>query len=71
MPLAGSNSGDDLLPAAQVRSRYGVSDMTIFRWLNDDKLEFPRPIRINGRRYWRITDLQAFEQKQSDQPEAA
>lgn len=41
------------LPASQVRARYGVSEMSIWRWLRDERLGFPAPIRINGRRYWR------------------
>jgi predicted DNA-binding transcriptional regulator AlpA len=45
--------------------------MTIFRWLADPKLGFPQPIRINGRRYWRLADLQAFEVRQAAQREAA
>jgi hypothetical protein len=36
--------------SAQVRARYGgVSDMTLWRWLHDEQLGFPQPIRINGR----------------------
>jgi predicted DNA-binding transcriptional regulator AlpA len=45
--------------------------MTIFRWLADPKLGFPQPIRINGRRYWRLADLQAFEARQASKKEAA
>ena len=45
------------LPAAAVRSRYGVSDMSLWRWLRDPKLGFPRPMRINGRRFWKLTSL--------------
>ena len=70
MPLAVSKSGDDLLPATIARARYGVSDMTIFRWLADPKLGFPQPIRINGRRYWRLADLQAFEARQAEKEAA-
>ncbi len=44
--------------------------MTIFRWLADPRLSFPQPIRINGRRYWRIADLQAFEERQASKREA-
>ena len=65
------SSKEDLLPAAQVRARYRVSDMTIFRWLADPKLKFPQPIRINARRYWRLADLQAFEVRQASKKEAA
>jgi predicted DNA-binding transcriptional regulator AlpA len=71
MPLPVPKSNDDLLPAAPIRARYGVSDMTIFRWLANPKLGFPQPLRINGRRYWRLADLQAFEVKQSARKEAA
>ena len=70
MPFAVSKSSDDLLPATATRSRYGVSDMTIFRWLADTKLGFPQPIRINGRRYWRLADLQAFEARQAEKEAA-
>ncbi|MCJ2058447.1 DNA-binding protein [Methylobacterium sp. J-048] len=63
-------SGEDLLPATPVRARYGVSDMTIFRWLADPKLGFPQPIRINGRRYWRLADLQAFEARLAEKEAA-
>lgn len=71
MPTVAQSSPDDLLPAAQVRVRYGVSDMTVFRWLADEKLGFPQPIRINNRRYWRVAELQAFEARQSSKQEAA
>ncbi|WP_267424887.1 DNA-binding protein [Methylobacterium sp. GC_Met_2] len=64
-------SPEDMLPAAQVLARYQVSDMTIFRWLKDSCLGFPQPIRINGRRYWRLADLQAFENRQASKKEAA
>jgi predicted DNA-binding transcriptional regulator AlpA len=49
------------LPAGQVRIRYGVSDMAIWRWLRNEQLNFPRPIRINGRRFWKRTELEAWE----------
>ncbi|ACA20973.1 Prophage CP4-57 regulatory [Methylobacterium sp. 4-46] len=71
MPLSVPKSSDDLLPAAQVRARYGVSDMTIYRWLTNKRLSFPKPIRINGRRYWRVAELQAFEVWQARKQEAA
>lgn len=46
----------------QVRERYGgVSDMWIVRRLAGDP-EFPRPLLLGGRRFWRVTDLEAWEQ---------
>ena len=60
------------LPAGQVRARYGVSDMSLWRWLRDEALGFPHPIRINGRRFWRLTDLEEFEASRvANAPEAA
>jgi predicted DNA-binding transcriptional regulator AlpA len=50
------------LSAAQVRRRYGgVSDMTLWRWLQDEALAFPRPRWIQGRRFWDVADLAAWE----------
>jgi predicted DNA-binding transcriptional regulator AlpA len=37
----------------------GVSDMTLHRWLKGLP-DFPKPVYINGRRYWRLGDLRAF-----------
>jgi predicted DNA-binding transcriptional regulator AlpA len=48
--------------AAQVRARYaGVSDMTLWRWLDNKNLGFPKPLYINRRRFWDESDLIAWE----------
>jgi predicted DNA-binding transcriptional regulator AlpA len=53
---------DIYLSANQVRRRYGnISDMALWRWLRDPEVDFPKPIVISGRRYFRLTDLQEFE----------
>jgi predicted DNA-binding transcriptional regulator AlpA len=52
--------------ARQVRRRYGdVSDMTLWRWCQNKQLGFPQPITINGRRFWRWSDLTAWEKKRA------
>lgn len=38
----------------------GISDMTLWRWLNDPALDFPRPIYLGRRRYWREAEVQAW-----------
>jgi predicted DNA-binding transcriptional regulator AlpA len=65
--MAHTASRDDrCATAAQVRSRYGnISDMTLWRWLQDANLRFPKPLTINGRRYWKISDLEAWEISQT------
>ena len=51
-----------LLTARDVETRYGgVSRNTLFRWQRDPELEFPRPVLIRGRRYWRVEELAAWE----------
>jgi predicted DNA-binding transcriptional regulator AlpA len=38
----------------------GVSDMTLWRWLNDTEMAFPKPIYIGRRRYWKEADVIAW-----------
>lgn len=59
------------LSAAAVLTRYGISAPTLWRWLGDVSLGFPQPMRINKRRFWRLTDLEHFEARQGDHAEAA
>lgn len=47
-----------LIGVADVRSMFGgISDMTLWRWLRDADLEFPRPIYVQRRRFWREAEL--------------
>lgn len=49
---------ETLIPASRVKQMFGeISDMTLWRWLNEAELGFPQPVRINGRRYWRTETL--------------
>jgi predicted DNA-binding transcriptional regulator AlpA len=53
--------------AKKVREHFGdISDMTLWRWQNDPKLAFPKPIYIRGRRFWRWSDLTAWEAVRED-----
>lgn len=55
------------LPAAKVRERYGVSDMTIWRWVADTNLGFPRPRYFGRLRFWSIGELETWEHRQPRQ----
>jgi predicted DNA-binding transcriptional regulator AlpA len=66
-----SNLQTTFLPAGQVRNRYGVSDMALWRWLRNEGLGFPHPIRINGRRFWKRKDLEAWEASRTAETSAA
>jgi hypothetical protein len=52
---------DGFMPARSVWERYGVTSMTLHRWLRDDKLGFPAPVYIGRFRYWKIAELEAWE----------
>jgi predicted DNA-binding transcriptional regulator AlpA len=50
-----------LIPASTVRHLCGdISDMSLWRWLNNPAMDFPRPIVIQRRRYWREADVSAW-----------
>jgi len=56
-----------LMTAAAVREALGgVSDMTLWRWLKDPALNFPKPIYISKRRYWRFEEVLAWMESQSE-----
>lgn len=55
-----------LLTASQVRERFGnISDMSLWRWIKSPVMGFPQPIRINGRRFFRLQEIEAFEMRAS------
>ena len=50
------------LTATQVRDRLGgISDMTLWRWLQDEGLGFPKPAVIKRRRYFLEADIEKWE----------
>jgi predicted DNA-binding transcriptional regulator AlpA len=59
-----TDSAEQFLPARRVLERYGVSSMTLWRWLKSADLKFPQPIRIARNRYWKHSDLVAWERAQ-------
>jgi hypothetical protein len=52
---------ETFLSSAQVQARYGgVSYMWLYRREHEDN-GFPKPVRIRRRRFWRLTELLAYE----------
>ena len=52
---------ETLLPARAVRDRFGgISDMTLWRWVQKGIL--PHPVKINSRNYWRESDVAAAQE---------
>jgi predicted DNA-binding transcriptional regulator AlpA len=51
-----------LVPDAKVCARYGVHVSTLYNWDNNPKLKFPKPVRINGRKFRDEAELDEFDQ---------
>ncbi len=51
-----------LLPRRELRRLVPVSDMTIWRWEHSGL--FPRHVSINGRNYWRLTEISDWMDRQ-------
>jgi len=50
------------LTGPQVMERYSISEMTLYRWTSsDDKLAFPKPLKINRRRFYDVEALDAWD----------
>jgi predicted DNA-binding transcriptional regulator AlpA len=43
----------------------GISAMTLWRWERDEKLGFPRPTEINGRKYYDLAEVEAWERERA------
>lgn len=57
------DDSDQYLTGPQVRKRYHISAMTLWRWLNH-RTGFPCPFRMGRLMYFKLSELQAFEERQ-------
>lgn len=55
-----------LLSASDVCDRIGVTKMSLWRWENDDKLNFPKPLRIKTNRYWPECEIATWLEQQRE-----
>jgi hypothetical protein len=55
---------EDLVPSPAVkRENGGISDMTLWRWTRNPRIQFPQPdLIINGRKYWKRKTLRRHRQ---------
>ncbi len=50
------------LTSRQVRERYGVTSMTLYRWTKNKSVCFPAPVKLGMRRcYWPLSALLQWE----------
>jgi hypothetical protein len=52
---------ETFLSRSQQAKRWSVSKRSVERWGEDEKLGLPPEIEINGRRYRKLSDLEAWE----------
>ena len=60
-----TKSQTEFVTGPQVQARYQKSHVTIWRWVKDADLNFPKPIQINRLNYWRMADLVSWEASQA------
>jgi predicted DNA-binding transcriptional regulator AlpA len=56
-----SGADEEFLPAPMVWGRYHICEMTLGRWVKDPRKNFPKPVYFGRFRYWRLSDLLAWE----------
>ena len=54
---------DELVPDPQVWRELGITSMSLWRWTNDPKLDFPPPIKIRTRCFRSRRALEAFKER--------
>jgi predicted DNA-binding transcriptional regulator AlpA len=60
------------LTAGQIRERFGVSDMWIWRYMRSH--DFPRPVRFGGptsARHWLLIEIELWERDRAQKTHAA
>jgi len=51
------------LTGPQVQQRYGISEMTMWRWEQNPELNFPKPMRVGRRKFYREDELTTWERE--------
>ena len=66
-----SDNIEKYLTGPEVDKRYGRSSQSRWRWLNDPELGFPQPLKIKGRLFFRLRDLEEWERRMAAQSRRA
>jgi predicted DNA-binding transcriptional regulator AlpA len=62
-------TGERCITAPQLRKRFGGrSDVWLWRLLNDNRAHFPRPVMVRRNRYWRLSEVEAWEEANRSKP---
>lgn len=46
--------------APELCAKIGITRMTLHRWLQNEAMNFPKPARLGGYRYWPIAEVEAW-----------
>ena len=61
--------GIELRTASEVRRQLGgISEVTLWRRIRDPRLNFPTPVKILGRLYFRAAEINAWIEAQATEP---
>ena len=60
-----------LVPDAEVAARYNVHAATLYNWDHNPAMGFPKPVRIRGRKYRSLSELDAFDAARADERESS
>lgn len=58
-------SGQEFLPQPKVCRRYGITSMSLRRWLGRPELNFPRPYPVGSRQFYKISELLEWERQRA------
>ena len=65
-------NSETYITAPQLRVRFGGrSDMWLWRLLNDEQANFPRPVMVRGVRYFQLLEVQQWEEVNRAKPKAS
>lgn len=53
------------LTTAELADRYHISTKTLYRWERDEKLSFPKSIKLNGRNLYPVEQIQEWERRRA------
>ena len=52
------------LSRKEVLARYGIGNTTLYRWMNERDVNFPKPLQMGARCVrWKQSELEAWEEK--------
>jgi predicted DNA-binding transcriptional regulator AlpA len=53
------------LTSSQSCDRFQITSVTLYRWEHDGRLNFPQPVKINRRKLYVWTEIEAWERQQA------